>query len=375
MAHEHTIPETGVVFVGLARERLEATNEPLNQLESVARIFECSLLGDPQAAIIRRSTNRVRSLINRALQVLSAPRDGTQEQPEDTTEDLHTALARTSAWVDFAGHPLQDMWATLQRVSRRTEQSQFELLQTVEGLRTLDHRLGRARMSAGGEHTVYIQPDRNIIPDGPYVLGEYEAIRLRNPPPDEELASGVAPRMMALRPVKDEATDRAFRYAMRMNAVTGPPGPRPVVPFHLRTCFVVRAKVNGCEVLTMVDTGSMTNFVSPAFATVAKLATFTLESQLPLQLGCVGSRSTITHGVHVPVCLGHVTRDTYFDVANIDRYDCIIGLLFLRLHRVCLDFGEDTLRIEGHSIANSVETEMSVTPNARRRIGRPPAAH
>ena len=161
---------------------------------------------------------------------------------------------------------------------------------------------------------------------------------------------------------------------MCMNAVTGPPGPRPVVPFHLRTCFVVRAKVNGCEALTMVDTSSTTNFVSPAFVTIAKLATFMLESQLPLQLGCVGSRSTITHSTHVPVRLGHVTRDTYFDVANIDRYDCIIGLPFLRLHRVCLDFGKDTLWIEGHSIANSVETEMSMTPNACRRIGRPPAA-
>ena len=140
--------------MGLAREWLKATNEPLNQLESVAWIFECSLLGDPQAAIIRQSTNQVRSLINRALQVLSAPRDSTQEQPEDTTEDLRTALARTSAQVDFAGHPLQDMWATLQRVSRHTEQSQFKLLQTVEGLCTLDHRLGRAHMSAGGEHTM-----------------------------------------------------------------------------------------------------------------------------------------------------------------------------------------------------------------------------
>jgi len=52
MAHEHTIPEMGVVFVGLAQEWLEATNEPLNQLETIAQIFECSLLGDPQAAII-----------------------------------------------------------------------------------------------------------------------------------------------------------------------------------------------------------------------------------------------------------------------------------------------------------------------------------
>ena len=100
-----------------------------------------------------------------------------------------------------------------------------------------------------------------------------------------------------------------------------------------------------------------------------------LESQLPLQLGCVGSRSTIIHGTHVPVHLGDVTHDTYFDVANIDQYDCIIGLPFLRLHRVCLDFGKDTLQIEGHSIANSVETELSMTPNAHKRIGRPPAAH
>ena len=52
MTHEHTIPEMGVVFVGLVREQLEATNEPLNQLESIAQIFECSLLGDLQAAII-----------------------------------------------------------------------------------------------------------------------------------------------------------------------------------------------------------------------------------------------------------------------------------------------------------------------------------
>jgi len=145
--------------MGLVREQLKATNEPLNQLESVVQIFKCSLLGDLQAAIIRRSTNQVRSLINCALQVLSALRDGTQEQPEDTTENLHTALSRTSAWVDFTGHPLQDMWVTLQRVSRRTEQLQFKLLQTVEGLCTLDRQLGRAHMSAGGEHMVYIQPD------------------------------------------------------------------------------------------------------------------------------------------------------------------------------------------------------------------------
>ena len=117
---------------------------------------------------------------------------------------------------------------------------------------------------------------------------------------------------------------------MHMDALAGPPGPRPLVPAKLHTCFVVHAKVNSCEALTMVDTGSTTNFVSPAFVTVAKLAAFTLESQLAQQLGCMGSRSKITHGMHAPVHIGNVTRNTYFDVANINQYDCILGLPFLR---------------------------------------------
>ena len=123
---------------------------------------------------------------------------------------------------------------------------------------------------------------------------------------------------MAMQPAAETA-DHAFRYAMCMNAIVGPPGPRPLVPTKLCTCFVVHAKVNGCEALMMVNTGSTTNFVSPAFATVAKLAAFMLESQLALQLGCVGSCSKITHGVHAPVCIGNVTHNTYFNVLRAHR--------------------------------------------------------
>ncbi|KIM65390.1 hypothetical protein SCLCIDRAFT_22878 [Scleroderma citrinum Foug A] len=194
---------------------------------------------------------------------------------------------------------------------------------------TAEEVAAEARLSTGEEHRVYLQSDQSIIPDGPYILGEYEAIRICNPVPQEDLPNGSGPRMMAMRPAAGP-TGRAFRYAMRMDALTGPPGPRPLVPAKLCTCFVVHAKVNGCEALMMVDTGSTTNFVSPAFATVAKLAAFTLESQLALQLGCVGSQSKITHGAHAPVCIGNITRNTYFDVANINQYNCILGLLFLR---------------------------------------------
>ena len=64
------------------------------------------------------------------------------KREEDTTEDLHTALARTMAQIDFTGHPLQDMWGALMHIGKCTEQSQIKLHRTVEELRTLDLRLG-----------------------------------------------------------------------------------------------------------------------------------------------------------------------------------------------------------------------------------------
>ena len=62
----------------------------------------------------------------------------THKCEEDTTEDLHTALARTTAQIDFTGHPLQDMWGALMRIGKRTEQSQIELHCTMEELRMLN---------------------------------------------------------------------------------------------------------------------------------------------------------------------------------------------------------------------------------------------
>ena len=75
-------------------------------------------------------------------EALSTPMASAHEHEEDTTEDLHTALARTMAQIDFAGHPLQDMWGALMHIGKRTEQSQIKLHHTVEELCTLDLRLG-----------------------------------------------------------------------------------------------------------------------------------------------------------------------------------------------------------------------------------------
>ena len=78
------------------------------------------------------------------------------------------------------------------RIGKRTEQSQIELHCTMEELCMLDLQLGRARLSTGEEHCVYLQSDR------PYVLGKYEAIRIWNPVPQEDLTNGSGPQIMAL---------------------------------------------------------------------------------------------------------------------------------------------------------------------------------
>jgi len=66
-----------------------------------------------------------------------------------------------------------------------------------------------ACLQVGNIRCISSQIETLFLTDHTYVLGKYEVIRLRNPPPDEELANGVTPRMMALRPVKHEATDHA----------------------------------------------------------------------------------------------------------------------------------------------------------------------
>ena len=89
----------------------------------------------------------------------------------------------------------------------------------------------------------------------------------------------------------------------------------------------------------MLDTGSTSNFVSLAFTTVHCIRAFPLEQQLTLQLGCIGSHSRITHGANAQMRIGAFNTQLYFGIANIDRYDCILGIPFLRQNAAIVDFG------------------------------------
>ena len=62
-----------------------------------------------------------------------------------------------------------------------------------------------------------------------------------------------------------------------------------------------------------------------------------LEQPISLQLACVGSKSTINYGTKVTIVFSDTCVKEYLDVANIDYYDIILGMPFLRCLGVSLD--------------------------------------
>ena len=111
-------------------------------------------------------------------------------------------------------------------------------------------------------------------------------------------------------------------------------GPQPQRDDRLQRCIEVTVPINGLPARVLLDGGSNTNMLSPEFATVAKVTAIELQEQMTLQLAVTGSRSKINYGTWVPIEFGPIRANTYFDIANIDGYDAIVGTPFLWEHGV-----------------------------------------
>ena len=129
--------------------------------------------------------------------------------------------------------------------------------------------------------------------------------------------------------------------------------------------------INGLGALTLCDAGSTTEMLSNDFAQVARCDIIRLENPAILQLGCAGSRSRINFGTRAPVASGPFGAEVYFDIANLDRYDAVLGTPFLRRFSVLLDFKDNCVRIDGHSFAVLTRTQVSAEVRKRTATARP----
>ncbi|KAF8234093.1 hypothetical protein L208DRAFT_1263549 [Tricholoma matsutake] len=99
----------------------------------------------------------------------------------------------------------------------------------------------------------------------------------------------------------------------------------------------------------LLDSSCTTDSISPEFTMSVNLKAHELEEPVPLQLGTVGSlsNSKINFGLFTDFEIGGVVNTHYFDVVNFDRYDAILGTMFMRKHSIVLDFEYDKVCIKG----------------------------
>ena len=122
---------------------------------------------------------------------------------------------------------------------------------------------------------------------------------------------------------------------------------RPFISHEQKECLASYIKVGGMEAWTPWDSGSTTTGITPTFAQIANITVDTLLDPHILQLGTVGSRSSIKYGADTRVTLAGFDKSLYVDVANFNRYDMIMGTPFMRANKVMLDFGTNEIVVNG----------------------------
>ncbi|KAF8225459.1 hypothetical protein L208DRAFT_1306250 [Tricholoma matsutake] len=118
---------------------------------------------------------------------------------------------------------------------------------------------------------------------------------------------------------------------------------------------MAKMKLHELETFILLDSGCTSDSISPEFTMSANLKAHELEEPVPLQLGTIGSHLKINFGLFTDFEIGEIKNTHYFDVVNIDRYDAILGTIFMRKHGIVLDFEHDKVRIKGKHLDTIIE--------------------
>ncbi|OCH86074.1 hypothetical protein OBBRIDRAFT_738693 [Obba rivulosa] len=101
---------------------------------------------------------------------------------------------------------------------------------------------------------------------------------------------------------------------------------------------VVVVRVNDQPARTLLDTGSLSDFMSAKLAHQLGIKPFELEKPLPVHLAVQGSRAKINLGCNAGIEYQTIRETRYFDIINLLNYDLILGTPFLFQHQVFIGF-------------------------------------
>jgi hypothetical protein len=120
---------------------------------------------------------------------------------------------------------------------------------------------------------------------------------------------------------------------------------RPIHSKKETQTFIIMVKVNSQKAVALLDSGCTTDAVTLELTRITGLKIYELKEQVPLQLGTRGSQSKINYGTKACIKYGPIKANQYFDIVNINRYDVTLGTVFMRKHRIILNFKRNQVRI------------------------------
>ena len=143
---------------------------------------------------------------------------------------------------------------------------------------------------------------------------------------------------------------------------------RPIQP-HSDNCTIAGYwEIDGVIAHYLLDSGSEGVLLSLEFTRAMGIKTFSLEQPIALQLACIGSQSMINYGTHVTIKIGHKVVEEYFDIANIEHYNVILGTPFLRKMGIVLDFRSPGIAWIGNEVIPIGKVSFNESKNTDNNI-------
>ena len=130
----------------------------------------------------------------------------------------------------------------------------------------------------------------------------------------------------------------------------------------------IRAAVCRCLCAHHPQLDSAAVLQSPEFTQATGIRMFALEKPIALQLACISSQSMINYGTCATIKIGCKVVEEYFDIANVEHYDVILGTPFLRKMGIVLDFRSPGMAWIGNEVIPTGKVSFDKSKETKNNI-------
>lgn len=110
--------------------------------------------------------------------------------------------------------------------------------------------------------------------------------------------------------------------------------PKGETPRRLPIPLIIAVKLNGFACKAMIDSGSLTDFISSRLADLLDLKRQMYGEAIKVSLTVRGSETKINAGVTARLTYQEIAEDRYFDIMNAANYDVVLGTPWLQWGQV-----------------------------------------